>query len=230
MKFKSLILSHNRVPRSLVTIGLSKGYPVLLLIAFLLSGIQAFACDCPVHPGKLTKSKTDSFDVILRGKIILPFPCSGKESQTRFEGLELFKGMGIPRILEVTHDCKSACRMPFEKEQEWLLFIKSDTSKGTYRVTYCERNRLAPTNVKNDDYTLYNEMSYQEELIWLRQNMLPVYFLEPEEVETVIKQDLTIIDQNRNIRFATDTEKVFIVAGSFLFMIVLIWVMRRILK
>lgn len=190
------------------------------------------ACDCPVHPGKLNKDKTDSFDIIMRARVVLPFPCSKKESQTRFEGLELFKGKAVPRVLEITHDCASSCRMPFGKDQEWLLFIHTDSAKGhtDYRVTYCERNRLMYDLPENDKYTLYNEMSYKEELNWLRANMLPAYFLEPEEVETVIRQDLTIIDQNRNIRFATNTEKIMIVLGSFGFMVVLIWVMRRFLK
>lgn len=202
----------------------------LILPLMLLGMGTAFACDCPVHPGKLNKDKTDSFDVILRGKVILSYPCSGKQSQTRFEGLELFKGQAVPRIIEITHDCASACRMPFEKDQEWLLFIHTDSSRGSYRVAYCERNRPFPTDSTKDDYTLYNERTYREELNWLRANMLPVYFLEPEQVEQVIKQDLTIIDQNRNIRFADNTEKIFIVLGSFVFMIVLIWVVRRFLK
>lgn len=209
---------------------MKKTWSIILLVLALFAGGSAWACDCPVHPGKLNKDKTDSFDIILRGKVILSYPCSGKESQTRFEGLELFKGQAVPRILEITHDCASACRMPFEKEQEWLLFIHADSSKSTYRVTYCERNRPRPGDLSQDDYTLYNEMSYEEELKWLRGNMLPVYFLEPEQVEQVIKQDLTVIDQNRNIRFATNTQKIFIVLGSFAFMIVLIWVVRRFLK
>lgn len=200
-----------------------------LVLLSLLGVGTSFACDCPVHPGRLDKKKTDSFDVILRGKVMLSFPCSGKESQTRFEGLELFKGKGIPRILEVTHDCASACKMPFEKEQEWLLFLHADSS-GNYRVAYCERNRPLPSNPKEDAHTLYNEMSYTEEVTWLRAGMLPVYFLEPEQAETVIKQDLTIIDQNRNIRFATNRQKIMIVIGSFGFMVVLIWIIRRFLK
>ncbi len=204
----------------------------LLLSAFILTAgfTAAWACDCPVHPGKLTKAKTDSFQVIMRARVELPFPCSGPESQTRFEGLELFKGKGVPKILEITHDCKSACRMPFEKDQEWLLFIRTDSAQKEYRVTYCERNRPKPTDPQQDDYTLYNEMNYEEELRWLRKNMLPAYFLEPEEAQTVITQDLTIIDQNRNLRYANDTQKIFIVVGSFLFMIVLIWVVKRFLK
>lgn len=204
----------------------------IFLTAFLPLSLflTAAACDCPVHPGKLTKTKTDSFPVIMRARVVLPFPCSGQESQTRFEGIELFKGKGIPRVLEITHDCKSACRMPFEKEQEWLLFIRTDSAQKEYRVTYCERNRPKPSDPKRDDYTLYNEMSYEEEVRWLRKNMLPAFFLEPEQAKTVITRDLTIIDQNRDMRYATDTQKIFIVAGSFLFMILLIWVVRRILK
>lgn len=209
---------------------MKKMWCAILSGLLLLTGVTALACDCPVHPGRLNKDKTDSFDIILRGKVVLSYPCSGKESQTRFEGLELFKGRAVPRILEITHDCVSACRMPFEKEQEWLLFIHTDSSKNSYRVTYCERNRPRPGNGSQDDYTLYNEMSYPEELKWLRGNMLPVYFLEPEQAEQVIKQDLTVIDQNRNIRFATNTQKIFIVLGSFAFMIVLIWAVRRFLK
>lgn len=220
--------SYSKVPLRLSKGGLT----LMLLVGFLIFSFRSLACDCPIHPGKLTKTKTDSFDVIMRGKVSLPFPCSGKESQTRFEGLELFKGKGIPRVIEITHDCQSACRMPFEKEQEWLLFLKLDSvnGKANFKVTYCERSRVKPSKVQDDEHTLYNEMSYVEELDWLRQNMLPVYFLEPEEVEAVIKQDLTIIDQNRNIRYANNTEKIMIVIGSFLFMIVLIWIMRRFLK
>lgn len=202
-----------------------------LIVGFLLSlNINMLACDCPVHPGRLNRDKTDSFDVIMRGKVMLSFPCSGKETQTRFSGLELFKGKGIPNILEVTHDCSSACKMPFEKEEEWLLFLRRDSITNTYSVSYCERNRKYIDNPKNDQYTMYNEMSYTEEVTWLRKNMLPVYFLEPEQAETVIKQDLTIIDQNRNIRFASNTQKIVIIVGSFGFMVLLIWLIRRFLK
>ena len=224
MNFFSLLFRRTRLR-------FSKTAFLLLLFPALLA-TNAGACDCPKHPGKVTKSITDSFDVIMRAKVVLPFPCSGKESQTRFEGLELFKGKGIPRILEITHDCQSACKMPFEKEQEWLLYMRLDTTAHDtlYRVTYCERNRMKIENTADDEYTLYNDMNYKEEIDWLRQKMLPAFFLEPEDVETIIKQDLTIIDQNRNIRFATNNEKIAIVIGSFLFMIVLIWAIRRFLK
>lgn len=193
---------------------------------------MAMACDCPQHPGRITKQKTDSFDIIMRARVVLPFPCSQNTSQTRFEGIELYKGKGVPRIIEITHDCKSACRMPFEKEQEWLLYIHHDTtfSPNAYTVTYCERNRRLFSNLSEDDHTLYNDMSYTEELNWLRSNMLPVYFLEPEEADSVINKDLTIIDQNRNIRFATDRQKIMIVLGSFLFMVVIILIAKRFLK
>jgi hypothetical protein len=199
-------------------------------LGILLSVPKAFSCDCPNHPGKITRSKSDSFDIIMRASVVLPFPCSGKESLTRFEGIELFKGKGVPKVLEITHDCASACRMPFDKGQEWLLYIKTDTAKNEYRVNYCERSRMRFSDPREDNYTLYNEMTYDEEINWLRKNLLPAYFIEPEQVESIIRQELTIIDQNRNIRFASDTQKLLIVGGSFIFMIVLIWVIRKFLK
>lgn len=202
----------------------------ILPLLFLASFLQTFACDCPLHPGKLTKAKTDSFDVIMRARVELPFPCSGKESQTRFEGLELFKGQKMPRVADITHDCSSACRMPFEKGQEWLLFIHADSAGKNFRATYCERNRPKPADSTKDAYTLYNEMSFDEELLWLRRNMPPAFFLEPEAAQKVLEQDLTVIDQNRAIRYADSQQKILIVVGSFTFMIVLIWMVRRFLK
>jgi hypothetical protein len=45
-----------------------------------------------------------------------------------------------------------------------------------------------------------------------------------------LEQDLTVIDQNRAIRYADSQQKILIVVGSFTFMIVLIWVVKRFLK
>jgi hypothetical protein len=48
--------------------------------------------------------------------------------------------------------------------------------------------------------------------------------------QKVLEQDLTVIDQNRAIRYADSQQKILIVVGSFTFMIVLIWVVKRFLK
>jgi hypothetical protein len=48
--------------------------------------------------------------------------------------------------------------------------------------------------------------------------------------QKVLEQDLTVIDQNRAIRYADSQQTILIVVGSFTFMIVLIWVVKRFLK
>ena len=197
----------------------------IILIA-LFAENQARACDCPAHPGVLTIDKTEAFDVIFRGIADTTTECSRGKAITRFRGLTLYKGQKVPKILEIRHRCYGSCKMPCLKGAEWLIFAHRD-SAGKLEVSYCERNRKKPVASSSDEYTLYNEMTWSEENEFLAQRLLPAYFIEEEDIKIIEEKKLKVIDQNRDIRYADESSKIYIILASLVGFLTTYLVVRK---
>jgi hypothetical protein len=202
----------------------------ILIVCFIWSAcLTSLACDCPEHPGVLTIDKAEAFDIIFRGIVDSTGECNRGKTITRFRGLSLYKGIKVPRVLDIRHRCLGSCKMPFTKGSEWLLFVHRD-STGGMEVSYCERNRKKPVNPGSDEYTLYNEMTWVEENEFLAQRLLPAYFIGDEDLKVIEEKNLKVIDQNRDIRFANGSSKIIIILASLAGFLIIYLVVRKFFK
>ena len=205
------------------------------LILFLLP-VSLFAqydeCDCPQHPGKINKEIVEDFDLIFRGKIISIEQCKNKEKRVLFYGEELFKGERIPREIPLLISCEKACSFQFELEEEWLIYAREDSTLPYFwRAELCERSRKIPIPGKEDPHILYNDMRYDEERAYLIKNVHPKpIFIENEDLKIIEQEGLKVIDANRDITLNHVPTKIILLAISLVFMLGLIFFMKKWMK
>ena len=208
-----------------------------LLLLWVPGGILAQMpdCDCPQHPGKLSRKKAENFEIIILGEIDSLFNCS---SQDRWgygfiRIIRLFKGRYVPPHIFIQYPCVGACSFEFKSGQKWLFYGNrvSSTARFVIKVHPCERNRPLPQSKKNDDYTLFNEMTFEEETMFLRKYLLPAYLL-PDSTSANLAESgqIKAIDANRNERFASPKEKLVLVILSLILFITILLVVRRLFR
>jgi|GEM_PF-607031 len=206
----------------------------LLLLSLLLSlslplAAQHEECDCPEHPGEVNKSIVESYDLIFRGKVQDAGICRNKTAAAVFKGLELFRGQQVPEQLSLLYNCGSACTYAFEKNDEWLVYARKDSiAPGNYRIVYCERSRRFSADKKDDSYTMYNDMSWDEELKYLRKKVHPKpLFIANSDVEKIQNENLKVIDANRDITIRDSRKKMILIAVSFAVMVLFILAFKK---
>lgn len=205
----------------------------LLLPAFLLMSLSVWAqheeCDCPEHPGEVNKAVVESYDLVFRGKVQQAGNCTNGTASAVFEGLELFRGEKVPRYVTLNYSCGKACSYDFEKGTEWLLYARNDSvNTGRYLITFCERSRRFIADKKDDSYTMFNDMSWDEELAYLRKKVHPKpIFIENSDVQKIEEQNLKVIDANRDITIRDANKKMILIGISFLVMIIFILAFKK---
>jgi hypothetical protein len=188
-------------------------------------------CDCPEHPGKLTVRKTEAFDLIFLGRADSLSPCQpgSRKALAVFAVERLYKGRNIPPYVTVEYPCAGACRFEFHPGDMWLLYAHHTPSASSdiFSVHPCERNRPVPRQPSEDDYTLYNEMTFAEETLFMRKHLLPAFVLPDTSVARLAREgQVKAIDQNRSIIFATDLQKLLLLAVSLAAFMAL-WLLTR---
>jgi hypothetical protein len=84
-----------------------------------------------------------------------------------------------------------------------------------------------PRQPSEDDYTLYNEMTFAEETLFMRKHLLPAFVLPDTSVARLAREgQVKAIDQNRSIIFATDLQKLLLLAVSLAAFMAL-WLLTR---
>ncbi|HEY8366598.1 MAG TPA: hypothetical protein VIL57_05575 [Bacteroidia bacterium] len=205
----------------------------LLVILLLILNIKLWAqhedCDCPEHPGRISKSKIEKFDLIFKGNVLEIGKCQNNIQKVLFRGTELFKGDLIPRELTLELSCHTACSFEFNKNEEWLIYAHNDSTKEfIWTANVCERSRKYPFNIKEDSYTLYNEQTYEEEIKYLRSNVHPKpLFIENKDLELVQQEELTVIDANRDITIKDVRTKAILLGVSLAFVLAIFFVTKR---
>lgn len=189
-------------------------------------------CDCPEHPGRLTVKKTEAFDVIFLGRPDSLISCDPKSRKGRrfFTILRLYKGKNIPPRILVEYPCAGACRFEFHTEEPWLLFARRHTAAQDFLVAAdpCERNRPLPHHPSEDVYTLYNDMTFTEETVFMRRHLLPAFLLPDTALARLARTGkVKAIDQNRSIVFATDLQKLILLLLSLVVFVALWFITRR---
>lgn len=189
-------------------------------------------CDCPEHPGKLTVKKTEAFDLIFLGRVDSLGICktADRKANAYFTVERLYKGRNIPPRLTVKYPCAGACRFEFTPGDRWLIYARQDLADRSafFSIHPCDRNRPVPRSASEDEYTLYNEMTFAEETLFMRRHLLPAFILPDTAVARLAREgQVKAIDQNRTIVFATDLQKLLLLLASLVVFIILWFLTRR---
>lgn len=185
------------------------------------------ACDCGQLLPPLNKAATDSFQVITVARLVQLEP--GKiTGVATFEGVTLYKGI-IPSHFQVIYDCITTCKMPFEVGDIWLLYLKKN-NQGNYTVHYCERSRRKPLSGEEDEYTIYSQMTWDEEILFLEKNFPKKDFVNANMVNEIDSTGKTLIDASRPLEHASDRQKVFLIVISLISVGVIYYITKKILR
>lgn len=201
---------------------------IFLNILFVLLGsYSVFACDCGQLLPPLNKAATDSFQVITVARLVQLEP--GKTTGVAtFEGMTLYKGI-ISSPFQVIYDCITTCKMPFEVGDIWLLYLKKN-NQGSYTVHYCERSRKKALAGEEDEYTIYSQMTWDEEILFLEKNFPKKDFVNVNMVHEIDHSGKTVIDASRPLDHATDHQKIFLILVSVFGMALIYFVVKKWLK
>lgn len=163
---------------------------ILTIGVLLLLGSPAFGCVCKDF-GKLTKSSTEQYDIIFRGKVIA---ISGDEETQRvqFTILELFKGSAY-KAIELQHSPSSDCSLSFMPGEVWTIYgywKEYDIKKrqGIPTSDFCTFSRLQPAH-DSLDAQLLDRGTYTQELKFLRDSLGIVEFMDPSEQQDMLHQN-----------------------------------------
>lgn len=197
-------------------------------ILFIWFGsISVLACDCGKLLPPLDKAATDSFQVITVARVLQLEP--GKTTGVAtFEGISLYKGI-ISSPFQVIYDCITTCKMPFEVGDVWLLYLKKN-NQGNYTVHYCERSRKKALPGEEDEYIIYSQMTWDEEVLFLEKNFPKKDFVNVNMVHEIDRSGKTVIDASRPLDHATDKQKIFLIVVSVFGMALIYFVVKKWLK
>ncbi|MCX7743544.1 MAG: hypothetical protein N2167_03165 [Flavobacteriales bacterium] len=200
---------------------------ILNILFVLLGSYSLLACDCGQLLPPLNKAATDSFQVITVARVVKLEPGKNTGVAT-FEGITLYKGI-ISSPFQVNYDCITTCKMPFEVGAIWLLYIKKNNT-GDFTVHYCERNRKKIPAGEEDEYTIYSQMSWDEEILFLEKNFPKKDFVNASMVNEIDSTGKTVIDASRPLAHASDRQKVFLIVISVLGMLLIYLAIKKWIK
>lgn len=203
-------------------------YKYIISIIFIINFTKSvIACDCGQLLPPISLSATDSFQVITVARVVELEP--GKTHGIAiFDGITLYKGM-ISSPFKVNYDCITSCKMPFELNDIWLLYMKKNKD-GIYSVHFCERNRKKKSMGEEDEYTIYNQMTWEEEILFLEKHFPKKDFVDALLIDQVENTEKTIIDATRPLLHATDSQKIFLIVLSVLGMALIYFFVKKWLK
>lgn len=150
-----------------------------LLLGFVLiiaGATNVFACKCAVA-GKLSKTTTEGYDIIFRGKVLA---VSGDDHTQRvqFTVQELFKGTSYPAI-ELQHDPATDCSFQFTPGETWMIYGKW-IAYGVPTTNFCTHTRREPVSAA-EDFENEERGKYEVELKFLRDSLGVQEFIDPAE-------------------------------------------------
>ncbi len=200
---------------------------VVFNFLILFYSFQLIACDCGQLLPPLNKSATDSFQVITVARVIKLEP--GKTTGVAtFEGITLYKGI-VSSPFQVIYDCITTCKMPFELGDVWLLYMKKNTA-GNFSVHYCERSRKKVPIGEEDEYTIYSQMTWDEEILFLEKNFPKKDFIDAQWVSQLDTTQKIFIDATRPLNHATDSQKILLIILSIVGMTLIYLFVKKWLK
>lgn len=199
-----------------------------VLLLTLISSVGAMACDCGTQLPQISKEETERYGLIFVGRI--DSLREGEKIGTAwFKGLELYKGLGTPEV-EIRYDAYTSCRMPFAPGQTWIIYASKNPQNGRWHVEHCSRSRKLPEDGETDEYTIYSNITYEEERKFLASNYSLKDFIKEETVAEIEKGNKKVIDSNREIIYANYTQKILLVLGSIVGMGLIYLLVKKVWK
>jgi hypothetical protein len=87
---------------------------------------------------------------------------------------------------------------------------------------------LKPLSSENDEYTIYTQMTWEEEILFLEKNFPKKDFSTREVVKEA--DNKKVIDATRPLEHATNREKIILVLVSFVGMLIIYFIVKKVLK
>jgi len=195
----------------------------------MMAAVQfASACDCGEQLPEFTKEETEKYGLIFIGTID-SLQDKEQNGTAWFRGLELYRGLATPRIA-IRYDNYTSCRMSFREGQTWMIYAVKDSVTSQWTVSYCSRSRRLPEQGETDEYTIYSNLTYEEEKKFLASIYPRRDFIPQETINEIDKEDKTVIDSNRELIHATGRQKIFLILGSVAGLVLIYLVVKKWLK
>ena len=140
---------------------------ILILLALITNHSALFACQCPFT--NLSMEECNKYEIIFLGKILSAKPCENNKSEAIFQISELYKGIAHATF-KVLFDCGTECSQNFNPGEQWIIYAKYKHVDDA-KMDWCSRSRKYFKNEKEDFYLIQNGKTYNEELVFLRNNL-----------------------------------------------------------
>lgn len=167
---------------------------LLLVLSLFLTAVKVTACECPTNLPPLSAEEIKSYGLIFTGKIDSVRP-EGSHCKAWFTGQTLYKGVELKQIV-VRYDCQTTCKMEFVPGDQWLIYAtKSDHQ---WIVDYCGRSRIHPGSGNDENFTVYANLTYDEEIGYLEKYVPKKDFLSLEDNQK-ITENTKVLEQTREM-------------------------------
>ncbi len=187
----------------------------LLYFLLLTFSKSVFPCDCP----SITKLNLDyckQYKLIFRGTVQKIATCN-EINHASFRIQELYKGETIKEF-ELYFDCSSDCKMNFNIGETWIIYANY-IQLNKPKVELCSRSRkLVDNEIKLSTKYIANDLGFNEECEWLKQNL---------GIKTINKEEnIKTVETHRNQLPEKEFSLVLILI-SLLFFLVLIYFLKK---
>jgi len=202
---------------------------LLLALVFLILNFKfSFACDCGEQLPEFSKEETEKYGLIFIGTVDSIQP-GERNGLAWFHGKELYKGLATP-VIAIQFDNYTSCRVPFEAGETWMIYAVKDSVNSRWTVTYCSRSRKYPSQGEVDEYTVYSNLTFEEERKFLTAIYPPKDFIPQNTIDDISENNKTVIDSNRNLMHADNRQKLLLIAASVIGMVLIYLVVKKWLK
>lgn len=161
-------------------------------IFFTLFNLVAQACDCPLSA--LSINECNKYEIIFKGKIKSIIESKDKFGEVVFEVNELYKG-NSNKEFKVLFDSKENCAQTLLIGQEWIIYSRYKQIDNA-KLDWCSRSRRHFSNDKEDFYTVTYGNDYDDEVLFLRQNLGLHRFLAGSENKSGNRNELPNVQQS----------------------------------
>jgi hypothetical protein len=191
----------------------------ILILVFLIGIKFSIACDCPAFP-PLTQSlfqKDNLRQLVFKGKVMKVGACD-ELAQCTFEVQELYFGK-TTKYINAVFECSSDCSMNFAAGEEWIIYAEYIQIEKI-KISFCSRSRKIDKANSTEVEQIAYGCSTEDELTFLREKI---------GIKGVAEENVTRTLAHSNEQ-PSAWQKVFLLGGSMLFMVIFLIVIKRFLK
>lgn len=200
----------------------------IFLFSYWLSIFNTLACNCDGTLPPISFEQTESYDVIVVGKVDSVKSAPNNLNVAFLSGHSLYKGL-VTQQFQVYFANKTSCLIPFLEHEHWLIYAHKDSiDNSKLLVDYCGRTRKWVKSNTNDEYIITSGMTYMEELSFLEKNYPKSDFLTSEQLENIQTNNKIVITADRRLEQATSSQKVLFVIISIVVFAFIYLLLRRI--